>query len=322
MRDQTSHTESCSASSPCHQLRRKPVGAGRKHGENRTAPVGSESPPGSSSLEDDGLYTPEVGDWAERKYRLIAYYADMFATSMKDKWASRVYIDLYAGAGRGRIKDTPRLVATSALRALEVRQPFDRYIFCDLDPTCVSALRNRVREAHPERDVRYLTGDANDLVEEVLRNLPPHRAGAGALSFCVLDPFKLKNLRFKTVQRLSGIFVDFLVLIPSYMDAHRNEKAYLAEANPTVGEFLGNPDWRRSWSEVRGEFGNFVVDQFGRSMNKLGFIYNGPGEEVAIHLPVKNVKLYHLAFYSKNPLAMKFWKQARKYSDEQMDLFG
>lgn len=42
------------------------------------------------SLEDDGLYTPEVRDWAERKYRLISYYAEMFATSMKDKWASRV----------------------------------------------------------------------------------------------------------------------------------------------------------------------------------------------------------------------------------------
>ena len=32
-------------------------------------------------LEDDGLHVGEVGDWAERKYRLIAYYAGMFATA-------------------------------------------------------------------------------------------------------------------------------------------------------------------------------------------------------------------------------------------------
>ena len=272
-------------------------------------------------MDDDGLYTPEVGEWAERKYRLIAYYAEMFATSMKDKWASRVYIDLFAGAGRGRIKDSSRVVATSALLALGVRNPFDRYVFCDIDPVCIAALRKRAFRANRDRDVRYLTGDANDLVDDVLRELPPHRPKAGVLSFCVLDPFKLGNLRFTTIASLSRIFVDFLVLIPSYMDANRNEQAYLADTNTTVADFLGNPDWRQACSEARGEFGAFIVDQFGRSMKRLGFSYNGPGEEVLVSLPAQNVKLYHLAFYSKSPLAMKFWKQARKYSTEQMSFF-
>jgi three-Cys-motif partner protein len=273
------------------------------------------------SVEDDGLYTPEVGEWAERKYRLIAYYAEMFATSMKDKWASRVYMDLFAGAGRGRIKDSSRIITTSALLALEVRNPFDRYVFCDIEPDCIAALQERVRRSHPDRDVRYLTGDANGLVEPVLRELPPHRLKAGVLSFCVLDPFNLGNLQFSTVKRLSTIFVDFLVLIPSYMDANRNERAYTAAGNSTVADFLGNPGWRLAWSEVRGEFGNFVVDQFGQSMKRLGFIYDGPGDEVLFHLPRKNVKLYHLVFYSKSELGMRFWRQARKYSDPQMDLF-
>ncbi len=46
-------------------------------------------------LEDDGLMTPEVGDYAEEKYRLIGLYAELFAKAMKGKWDSRVYIDLY-----------------------------------------------------------------------------------------------------------------------------------------------------------------------------------------------------------------------------------
>jgi three-Cys-motif partner protein len=273
------------------------------------------------SLDDDGLYTPEVGEWAERKYRLLSYYAEMFATSMKDKWASRVYIDLFAGAGRGRIRETSRVVATSALLALGVRNPFDRYVFCDIDSDCVAALTMRVRRTYPDRDVRYLTGDANELIDVVLRNVPQPRTGAGVLAFCVLDPFNLGNLSFTTVARLSAIFVDFLVLIPSYMDANRNEQAYMAADNDTVADFLGNPGWRDDWSRARGEFGSFVVDQFGRSMKRLGFIYEGPGGEVLVHLPRKNIKLYHLAFYSKRDLGMKFWRQARKYSDEQMDLF-
>jgi len=273
------------------------------------------------SPEDDGLYTPDVGDWAERKYRLIVYYAEMFATSMKDKWDSRVYIDLFAGAGRGRVKDSSRTITTSTLLALGVRDPFDRYVFCDIEPECITALRKRVRVSYPDRDVRYLTGDANELIDDVLRELPPRRPGTSFLSFCVLDPFKLGNLEFTTIERLSTILVDFLVLIPSYMDANRNERAYAALGNSTVADFLGNPDWRMSWSQARGEFGNFIVDQFGQSMKRLGFIYNGPGDEVLIQLPRKNVKLYHLAFYSKSELGMKFWRQARKYSDAQLGLF-
>jgi hypothetical protein len=44
-------------------------------------------------LKDDSLITPEVGAWAEDKYRLVGNYAAMFATSMKKKWECRIYID-------------------------------------------------------------------------------------------------------------------------------------------------------------------------------------------------------------------------------------
>jgi len=54
---------------------------------------------------------------------------------------------------------------------------------------------------------------------------------------------------------------------------------------------------------------------------RIGFIYEGAGEEVPIYLPRKNVKLYHLAFYSKSPLAMKFWREAKRNTDSQLALF-
>ncbi len=80
----------------------------------------------SGSLEDDGLHTPEVGSWSDVKYRLISNYAEMFSTSMRKKWDKRVYIDLFAGAGRAAIKDTGEIVETSSLLAMGVTHPFDR----------------------------------------------------------------------------------------------------------------------------------------------------------------------------------------------------
>ena len=83
------------------------------------------------SLEHDGLHTPEVGSWSDVKYRLISNYAEMFSTSMRKKWDKRVYIDLFAGAGRAAIKDTKEIVETSSLLAMGVTHPFDRYVLCD-----------------------------------------------------------------------------------------------------------------------------------------------------------------------------------------------
>src|SRR5215469_12447002 len=82
-------------------------------------------------VPDDGLVSPEVGSWAEEKYRLIALYDELFATGMKDKWQERVYIDLYAGAGYSKVRGSKMVLKGSAVLALSVQNPFDKYIFCE-----------------------------------------------------------------------------------------------------------------------------------------------------------------------------------------------
>jgi hypothetical protein len=71
-------------------------------------------------LEDDGLLAPSVGRWGEQKYLHVTNYASVFATSMKAKWDCRIYVDLFAGAGRSRIDGTDRIVEGSPLLALAV----------------------------------------------------------------------------------------------------------------------------------------------------------------------------------------------------------
>jgi three-Cys-motif partner protein len=271
-------------------------------------------------LEDDGLCTPAVGSWSERKYSLLGTYTQMFATAMKNKWACRVYIDLFAGAGRARIGGTQRIVSTCASRALSVQDPFDRYLFCDIDAERMSALQARVDRDHPGHDVRCFVGDANVLVDSMLQEVPRGKPGAGVLALCVLDPYKLKALRFETIERLSSIFVDFLILIPSHMDANREQRVYARPENRTVEHFTGNPTWRAEWATAHVQFGTFIVDQLGKSMQRLGYIYNRPGDEVLVTLPQKKVKLYYLAAYSRHPLGSKFWREAKRTSSPQLKL--
>jgi three-Cys-motif partner protein len=95
-------------------------------------------------VDDDGLVTPEVGGWAETKYRLLALYDELFSTGMKNKWNQRVYIDLYAGAGHSRIQGTSRFLKGSPVIALTVTDPFDKYVFCEEGKELIDVLKSEL----------------------------------------------------------------------------------------------------------------------------------------------------------------------------------
>jgi three-Cys-motif partner protein len=274
-------------------------------------------------LEDDGLITPQIGAWGEEKYRLVSTYAGIFATSMKRKWECRVYIDLFAGSGRSSIRGTKRIVPASPLLALNLPDRFDKYVFCDINEVKIEALKQRVSRDYPEANVEYVSGDANDSMTKILDKIPKHRVGFRVLAFCFVDPFRLENLAFDTIRKLAIRYMDFLVLIPSGMDANRNESRYTAAKNKTVDRFLGTPTWRGDWRTARSNrqsFGDFLTDAFGKQMTQLSYIYNGIENSELIRLTTKNVPLYRLSFFSRHKLGDLFWKETRKYSKPQLDL--
>jgi three-Cys-motif partner protein len=271
-------------------------------------------------LKDDGLLTPNVGDWAERKYRLVTNYAQMFATSMKAKWDVRVYIDLFAGAGRARLEGTGAIVAASPTLALGIRDRFDKYIFCEKDEDKLSALKERSQRFAPNVDVTYVPGDVNANINDVLSKILTGRV----LIFCFADPYRIRNPRFDTIRSLSIASIDFLLLIPSYMDVNRNLTHYLDPDNTALDDFVGSTAWRSEWQKAESQvesFAVFLVDFLGRQMKQLRYIYNGVHETVLVRSTEKKLPLYHLAFFSRHKLGAEFWKQAMKYSTDQLDLF-
>ena len=274
-------------------------------------------------MEDDHLSTPDVGDWSEEKYRLVAYYAKMFATSMKRKWDCRVYIDLFAGAGHAKVKGTPIIIRASPLLAIGIPDKFDKYIFCEREPEHLDALKRRAHQLDPTLDPSFIPGDVNSNVDDVLSAVPKPRGRFRVLSFCFVDPFGLRNLRFNTIRRLASKFIDFLVLIPSFMDANRNLKLYLEESDTTVEDFLGLHDWRSQWrtAESNGiEFPRFFAEAFAHQMEKLDYINPGLEWMRLVRSTERNLPLSHLAFFSRHERGVEFWKEAMKYSKDQLDL--
>ena len=277
-------------------------------------------------VSDDKLYTPEIGPWAEDKYRLFWCYADLFATSMKEKWDQRVYIDLFAGAGHSRVESTNvestnRVLLGTPLLALRVAHTFDWYIFCDQDPDCMSALRKRVETMHPTAEVRYVPEDVNRVTSQILREMPPLAPGKKMLGFCFADPFRLRDLHFRTIEILAQRYMDSMVLIP-VMDPLRNEVTYLDPSCDVVDLFVGTTSWREEWRKQQKKItlDTFIAGFFSGQMKLLNYTHGGIEDSILVRSSEKNLPLYRLGFYSRHALGGRFWKEARKYSNPQLGL--
>src|SRR5258708_4143841 len=224
--------------------------------------------------QDDGLITPEVGRWAEPKYRLISLYDELFATGMKNKWDQRVYIDLYAGAGVGLVRGTGIRLKGSPILGLTVSSPFDKYIFCEERAELLSALKKRAESHAPGADVTYVPGNCDNEIDEICKSIPKFSTANRVLSLCLVDPFDF-GLRFETIRRLSKFYVDFLVLLAVGMDANRNYEHYVDGNHPKIDEALGNTGWRERWKQYPGgrrRFREFLAEEFASSMNSLGYL--------------------------------------------------
>lgn len=274
-------------------------------------------------ISADGLPVDEIGSWSLEKHNLLGLYGALFSTGMKNRWNLRVYLDLYAGPGHARIRGTEQMVETSPLIALRVPDPFDRYIFCDKDPEFVDALRQRVERDAPGADVRYHVGDCNEIVSDLLADIPQASKARTVLSLAFLDPRGIGGLKFSTLERLSERYVDFIMLLALSMDAHRFQTIYAHEDNPTVDAFLGDSSWRERWEKAasRGvEFRRFLAEEFAKQMESLGCLSTGRETMKEIRSDEKNLPLYHIAFFSRHDRGYTFWRQVLKYSTPQMML--
>jgi three-Cys-motif partner protein len=272
--------------------------------------------------ENDGLTCNDVGLWTEEKHRLVAYYAALFSAGMKDKWEKRIYIELYAGAGYSRIRDTERIIAGSPIQALTLKVPFDRYIFCEQDPEKLEALRIRVKRHAPSADVAFIPEGCDINVDQIFAAIPQHSKNQKVLSLCFVDPNDI-GIKFSTLQTLAKKYVDFIVLLALYMDALRAEQNYIK--NPVkIDQLLGTTTWLDRWTAAKqkgSEFPRFLAEEFAASMATMEYIPPPFYSMRKIFFYEKNFPLYALGLFSRHSLAYTLWGKALKGSDDQLGLF-
>ena len=243
---------------------------------------------------------------------------------MKQKWDRRIYVELYAGAGYSKIRGTSRLIVGSPLLALKVKDPFDQYVFCEEDSKKIEALEFRARQIAPNARIAYVSGDCNKCIDEIIDRIPVGTKGDTARSLCFADPYDI-GLKFKTLRTIAeNRYADFLVLLALFSDARRAYKRYVMEDSVKVDEFLESSTWRDRWRPAESQgtlFPKFLAEEFAARMESLGYLRTLTHQMKLVRSDEKNLPLYYIAPFSKHPLSLKFWAEAKKYGSDQTNLF-
>jgi three-Cys-motif partner protein len=258
--------------------------------------------------QDDGLYIPEVGEWSSDKHYYLMRYMDAFTTSMRDKWQGLHYIDLFAGAGIERLRESKALEWGSPMLAAQTRFPFTQLHLCEKSRTKFKALKARIGQVMA--GTQLLHGDANESTDEIISEIPER-----TLSLAFLDPYGL-HLEFETLKKLSDVRADLIIFFPDHLDALRNwEMHYLQDANSNLDRCLGaGADWRSTLDATpHDSLAEVLRKLYVQQIASLGYT-----EFEYRRIYAKGHPLYVLIFCSRDPFAAGLWQRiSNKESDNQ-----
>lgn len=157
-----------------------------------------------------------VGPWAKEKLDSLRRYLDYYTTRLKNQtWCRGLYyIDAFAGPGLSTIRGTEpaerntrqadlfssgseeevdqgevEYVKGSPRVALEIKNPFSRYLFIEKDPERLKDLAVLKEEFRGTREIEILAGDANEELEKLLSRAIDWRRYKGLV---FLDPFGME----------------------------------------------------------------------------------------------------------------------------------
>jgi three-Cys-motif partner protein len=249
----------------------------------------------------DGLPIRDSGSWIDTKHKLLAYYAHLFATGMKNRWKSRVYLELFSGPGRCLIRRTRNEDLGSPLKVID--HEFTKFIFTEMSLPAAEALAKRLEPQENARLAEIWCGDCAEAIHKI-------RIPAGSLTFAFIDPTGIAQAPFSLIEALQrNNRCDLLINIQHGMAIKMNIHQYTPDADErsALTKFLGNDSWKQLPRHNPRDFFRGVLELYKKQLDSLGFRF--VGREVLVSND-KSTPLYLLLFASKHPRGKEFWDRA------------
>ncbi len=261
-----------------------------------------------------------VGPWARDKLDKLGRYLEYYTTVLKkQKWRT-IYVDAFAGGGVAAVRKRPttgvplldevvdvepdqvEFLDGSPRVALELNNPFSRYVFIEPDPKRVAELEQLVADYGDTRTINVLKMEAADGIRWVVgRNITKktHRGVA------FLDPFGA-CLEWESVEALAklGMF-EVVINFALNMAIQRmlpNDANIQQSWSDTLDRYFGTHAWfDEVYFRETGLFGDGVLKKRDDYSDRLLGLYRRRLESAFgfVSMPrlirnTRNVPLYYL----------------------------
>lgn len=224
----------------------------------------------------------------ERKLQAVHKYLGAFTTALKKQSFDLLYVDACAGSGssmarqqdgQGNLIEADEITIGSAVRALSISTPFDRYILNDAKQKNARSLETIVTDQFSDlrNRVTVMQSDANQAMIALCDTTNWQKTRAVVF----LDPFGLQ-IDFSMVSALGKTgAVDLWYLVPVFGMSRqiKADGSILEPGGSRIDRLLGTTEWRNGASvEERGE-----TDLFGEVQSTITKVANSAWfEQVAI----------------------------------------
>ena len=216
-----------------------------------------------------------VGPWAAEKLESLERGLDYYTTYLKNKsYWQKIYVDAFAGPGLSVVRTRPReeklivdanmgdlfgqtgpaeaadpveeevrYLKGSPRVALDLKNPFDRYIFIERDPNRLAELEAMKASYDNTRKIDIRPGDANEVLTDILNSgfsKRTHRA------YIFLDPFGI-HVPWSTIEALAATeAIEVMLNFPLGMAIRRMlpKRGRVPEGwSTSLDTFFGSSDW-------------------------------------------------------------------------------
>jgi three-Cys-motif partner protein len=281
-------------------------------------------------------------DTTGRKLDVIGEYLSMYQKALKNTGFQTLYIDGFAGSGEIPLtehedglfdEDAQKVLAGSAVRALNVEPPFTRYVFIDKRRKCIGMLKSKFKGSSNADRVVYRIGDANKHIQKICRD-ERWQLQRGVV---LLDPFG-NQVHWETIEAIAATkALDLWYLFPAGLGVFRqisNDGAVDPKSVASITRLYGTEEWKNAFFEPSKQ-----GDLFGEGesqdkavtpkiaalfmIDRLKGVFKGGVMDEMIPLGKHAYPSYFLLFAWGNPspkakeLARKLSKAALKATDRK-----
>ena len=164
---------------------------------------------------EDSNPTTDYDSHTALKLIALRYVSDVFTKVARHKnrkiegFDGAVYVDLFAGTGLVKLKDTGYIVAGSAPCAVASSGGFNHSILVEKDRDKCRYLKERMLKIIQKDDFEVINGDSNKIIQDIINKIKKYD---NPIILVFVDPEGME-IKFETLKALSKNFqsCDFLI---------------------------------------------------------------------------------------------------------------